>query len=311
MANKRFFDDIVDNVSQKAQNLWDTGYIDGKPASQNKIEHPAHPDLSRFMQAVNSEDLSRPNLFLVRFDNFFARIGKDGVQDFNFTEAAQDSDFTDGYGFNKIKDIGLNASMNTSIGKQILGAYNPTLINMIPGGEYLTGLISSNFDVNKDMAMLVKNVSVPGSTFNTTHLWFDKKPMTAVTGRNVDTITMNFFLRTNHIERQVMDKWMNMVHSQEDNTFGFYDTYAKKIDIFPLDRKGRPMSVVQCSGCFPIKLGNLNYDVDSNNEVMTFEVEFAISTFKTASFQGQSPFFDQIASTAENIFTNPLAGGIF
>lgn len=280
-----------------------------KKRSDGKISNPAHPDLSKFTKAINAEDLSRPNLFLVRFDNFLVSTGDDGRIQLSFgQDEEQDSGFSfaDDYTIGKIKDAGAQYLMNTSLGQQIIGAYNPRIINMIPGGQLVTGAFSNSFDVNKDMAMLVKSVSLPGSSLDTTTLWHDRRPMTAVTGRTNDTITMTFYLRTNHMERQVMDKWMSMVHNQENNTFGLYDSYAKKIDIFPLDRRGTPNSVVQCMGCFPTKISNVQYDVDNNNTIATFDVEFAISTYRTATFNGRGPLLDSVGSVAENVLTNPL-----
>lgn len=316
MNNQRFISDLVDDVtdsvssaakwaSNKAKSFYDDF------TSDNNITSPAHPDLSKFTKAVNAEDLSRSNLFLVRFDNFLAKVDGNNLT-LSFEDKLNESDnsgfsFFNNYTANKIKDAGAEYLMNTDLGQKVMGAYSPKLINMIPGGSVITGAIGSSFDVNKDFAMLVKAVSISGSSFDTSHLFHDRKPMTLVTGRTTDTITMTFYLRTNHIERQVIEKWMQIVHDPNSNSFGFYDDYARKIDIFPLDRRGVPHSVVQCSGCFPTKISNVQYDVDSNNSIATFDVEFAVSTYKTASFDGSTPVIDSVGAFAENVLSNPLA----
>ena len=293
------------------------GITSGDDKDPNSVQnHPSHPDMTRFMQAVNSEDLARPNLFLVRFDNFF-KVGYSTGGNIHLYEPdpqnpngsrGDDMDYTIG----KLTDVGKNALMNSDLGGQIMGAYNPKLMNPILSNvPMVDSLIPTGFDINKELAMLVKSASFPGTNFDVSKVYVDRKPMTGVTGRSVDTLKLTFFLTPNHVEREVFLLWMKMVHDPYSNQFGFYDEYKKKIDVYPLTRKGVPMSVSQCDGCFPIRVGEVQYDVDNNNQIATFEVEFALSECTTKGFKGQSPFFDQASSVIENVATNPLAQGIF
>lgn len=281
-------------------------------AEQNM--NPAHPDLTRFMQSVGAEDLSRPNLFLVRFSNIATTINEDGVLDFTFNTVNNENEGLLSqwqYMSGQAKDIAMDAILQTDIGSKVMGAYNPKIIKTLLPGEFVDGLLPSGFDINRDLAILIKAVSIPGISFSTDHSFVDKKPFTTVSGRTTDTITMTFYLRTNHAERMVMQTWMNMVQDPFTNEFGFYDSYAKDIEIYPLTRQGYPLSVTKCTGCFPVKISNVSYDTDANNAVATFDVEFAVSTTQSKAFEGSSPFYDTAASLTENVFTNPLVGNIF
>lgn len=291
-----------------------------KPEEQTKqgdskkttITSPAHPDMTRFMKAVNSEDLARPNLFLVRFDNFF-NVGYDGnelklVGSNNTNGVQNNADYT----IDKISEVATNQIVQTELGGAIMGAYNPSLLSpVLSSVPMLANLIPKGFDPNKELAMLVKSVNFPGSSFNTKKVYMYKTPMTSVNGRSVDTLRLTFFMTPNQVEREIMMMWMNMVHDPVKNSYGMYDDYTKLIDVYPLNRQAIPMSVTQCNKCFPIKVSEVQYDVNKNNEVATFEVEFAVSFVETKSFKGESPFIDKAASVIENVATNPLVSGLF
>lgn len=312
---KRFLPDIsipsIDSIIDSGKDLFDKG-VDIITGGDN----PASPDFSKFMNKVGAEDLSRPNLFLVRFSNFATHIKADGVMDFlpdlgGPNPGGSSLERLSDWGIDQIREFGVGMAMNSEIGKKLMGAYNPKLLRTILPGEFLDGIIPMGFDINKDIAMLVKAASIPGTGFDTGRNYADKKPMTTVTGRSVDNITLTFYLRTNHMERAAMHAWMNMVQDPTTNEFGFYDTYAREIEIYPLDRSGVPMSVTKLDGCFPVSLSPINYDTDSNNMVATFDVEFTVSTMVTKEFNGSSPFFNEARSIWENVKTNPALGKLF
>lgn len=312
---KRFLPDIslpsLDSVINSGSDLFDKG-VDIITGGNN----PAAPDFSKFMNKVGAEDLSRPNLFLVRFSNFATHIKADGVMDFLTDVAGPDQAGSSlarlaDWGTDQIREHGVGIAMNSEIGKKLMGAYNPKLLRTILPGEFLDGIIPTGFDINKDLAMLVKAASIPGTGFDTKRNYADKKPITTVSGRNVDNITLTFYLRTNHMERAAMHSWMNMVQDPTTNEFGFYDTYARDIEIYPLDRRGVPMSVTKLDGCFPVSLSPINYDTDSNNMIATFDVEFTVSTMVTKEFTGNSPFFNEARSIWDNVKTNPSLGKLF
>lgn len=304
-----FVPPIVDNVKSLVES---PSKIFDKTVGQGG---PSRPDFTQFMNKVGAEDLSRPNLFLVRFNNFSTVINADGVLSFTApVEDASPGSFFDkakNFGIDAVREYGPGLAMKTELGKTILGAYNPKLLKTLLPGSFVDGIIPSGFDINKDVAMLVKAVSLPGTSFDVTKGYIDKKPMSNVTSRHVDNIKMTFYLRTNHIERQAILAWMNMVHNENTNQFGFYSDYIKEIEIYPLDRRGIPLSVTQCIDCFPVSVSDVQYDTDNNSVIAMFDVEFTVATMQTKSFEGESPFIDEARSLFSNTKTNPLLGKIF
>lgn len=286
-----------------------SGYVDKGVDYLTGSQNPAKPDFSQFMMKVGADDLARPNLFLVRFTDFTATIKADGVVGFK-EESKSNWDKISDFGINKVREYGGNILMNSEVGKKLMGAYNPKLIRTILPGEWLDGIIPSGFDINKDLAMLVKAVNMPGTSLDTNKMYFDKRPVTAVRGRAVENITMTFYSRPGMTERSAILTWMNMVHDPYRNEFGLYEEYAQDIEIYSLDRRGVPMGVTKCVGCFPINVSSVSFDHDNNNSVATFDVEFTVSTIQVKKFDGQNPFFDEAISIYDNIKTNPVLGKV-
>ena len=286
-----------------------SGYVDKGVDYVTGAGGPGKPDLSQFMMKVGAEDLARPNLFLVRFTDFSATIKADGVVTFGVRDALDNVtnfDKLKDFGINKVREYGGNILMNSETGKKLMGAYNPKLLKTILPGEWLDGILPSGFDVNKDLAMLVKAVNMPGTSLEVSKNYFDKRPISAAKGRAVDNITMTFYLRPGQVERAAMISWMNMVHDPFRNEFGLYEEFTQDIEIYSLDRRGVPVGVTKCVGCFPVGISAVSFDYDSNNTVATFDVDFTVSTIQVKKFDGQNPFFDEAISIFDNVKTNPF-----
>lgn len=250
------------------------------------------PDYARFMRVIDQKDLARTNLFVVRFQDFRSvltasgMLGKLGTVLDDVTGGIGAKSLLDkaggmirSQGMSRIQDIATNQlQKRLPQVTNVVGAIDPTLVRMIPGaGEFIDGVFNSSYDVNKDLALMVKSVNLPGMSLETQKNIHNRTPFTEVRGRTFNNVRVTFYLTPGLEERRMMIDWMNTVHNPRKNTVGFYDEYAKSIDIGVLDRKGRVKSVTNCTGCFPISISDVQYDMENNNQVATFEVEFAVS----------------------------------
>lgn len=278
-------------------------YISRSGASTSDDETP---DLARFMRKVETSDLARSNMFLVRFVNLNNGLNEDSV-----VSPLLPKTITDGLSFNRIKDISYNQIQKhlSPRVKSIMGASTPLLLNTLSGaGGLLSGFFGESFDVNRDLAMFCKSVSLPGTAFDTQVNHHERKPFTEVRNRTTDTIRMTFYCSPDYAERTWFLTWMNSIHDQENAIFGFYSDYAKPIDIITLDRAGVKSSTVNCVGCFPIRVGEVQMGYEQNNEISSFEVEFAISTMNHVATKGSpnmvnsiESFFNKSRSTIKSI----------
>lgn len=265
------------------------------------------PDLTRFMRKVENSDLARPNMFIVRFGDFRTSIFGDGVLDSDSPITPDGSgistsdDLFSGtsYTWHRVQDIALgqaNKILTPSM-KKLFGAWDPSLIRMIPGaGEVLDGFLGLDYDVNKDLALMVKSVTLPSSTLDTQINRTDKLPWHEVRGRNYGTMTMTFYCSPAYDERSLMLTWQNTIVNPKNGRFGFYNTYAKDIDVITLDRHGVKQSTVHNVGCFPIEVGEVQLDFENNSQVSTFTVTFAVSTSTHVPTQGTENGIDSIES---------------
>ena len=269
------------------------------------------PDFARFMQVIQKTDLARPNLFLVRMGDFRSTMKNDQLLDFadDIFDSGGTSNLVPGldgsaYTWNRVQDIAMN-----TIGKflppnikNILGAYDPSLIRMIPGGgEFIDAYFGSGYDINKDLALMVKAVNLPSSSFDTQVNKTDRLPFTEVKSRTTGNITITFYCSPDYTERRLMLAWFNAIHNNKKNTFSFYSSYAKGIDIMTLDRRGRIVSGVGASGCFPINVGEIVFDVENGNQVSLCTVEFACSDYSHIGMKPQDSTIDDAESLAQRI----------
>lgn len=242
------------------------------------------PDMSGFMKKIERIDFARSNLFTVNFTDFRKLLTTDGVIDFDSDPIIsnpfqsdnnllnQGTDFLWNKVTDKAKDIIYKNSSATI--KSLFGAYDPELIQSIFGKDVVDVFAGPAYDVNKDLSLLAKSAVIPGVSFETEKTYQDKLPFTNVKGRSVDTISMTFYCTPNFAERSLFLTWMNKIHNPKKNTFSFYDSVKQRIEIATFNRKGKISSIAICEGCLPIKVGQVNLDFDSNNQIATFEVEF-------------------------------------
>lgn len=243
------------------------------------------PDMSEFMRKIERIDLARSNLFQVNFTDFRKIINADGVVDFDndpistnpFGQSVLDQgvDFLWNKATDKVKDYLFKSS---SMGvKALFGAYDPQIIQSIFGKEVVDIFSGPTYDVNKDISLLAKSASIPGVSFETEKSYQDKKPFSTVKGRSVDNISMTFYCTPNYAERSLFLTWMNKIHNPKKNTFSFFDSVKQRIEIATFNRKGKISSIAICEDCIPVRVGPVNLDFDSNNQIATFEVEFEVA----------------------------------
>ncbi|ELC9716785.1 hypothetical protein QX995_002161 [Vibrio vulnificus] len=244
------------------------------------------PRYKEFLNKVNSQDLARSNLFLVRFGDFRSILENDGIID--FTKEVLNSGFgvsnlnpSQGAPYAwKLVQRGAISSAYSALphhAKKILGASDELGVFQDLFGSGLNDILDGNYRVNNDFALMVKSANLPQRTLDVRTNKTDRTPYGEVRDGGSGNITLTCYCSPDYIERRLMMMWMNAIHDESKQAYGFHDTYAREINIATLDRRGVPQSVVVCNGCFPIRIGDVQLDFDSNNNVATFEVEFFVA----------------------------------
>ncbi|PKD25072.1 hypothetical protein [Aeromonas hydrophila] len=309
-------------ISNKASGLADYAFDKAKSAADDALSgrnEADTPDFTRFMRVIEQRDLARTNLFLVRFQDMRNVLTADGIVGSAgklFDKVGSANGITEkgkalfngvanSANFNRIQDIAMD-QIHKRLPQvaNVVGAVDPTLVRMIPGaGELLDGFLDSAYDAKRDLALMVKSVNLPGTSFDTQRNVHNRKPFTEVRGRSYDTLRMTFYCTPGYAERQWFLKWMSDIHDPDSNTMSFYSQYARAIDVVCLDRTGDVRSVTHCDGCFPQRVSEVQLDFENNNQIATFEVEFALSTAKQSQQDGTGNIF----KSAESIFNRGRA----
>lgn len=299
-----FFDDVTNYAVNKVK-----GAADDALSGRNEADTP---DFARFMRVIEQKDLARTNMFLVRFqsarnvltaDGIIGSAGKlfDNVSNaggfLGKTKAAFNG-VANSANWSRIQDIAWDQTRRRLPQVAgVVGAVDPTLIRMIPGaGELLDGFLNSGYNADRDLAIMVKSVNLPGTSFDTQRNIHNRKPFTEVRGRSYDTLRMTFYCTPGYAEREWFLNWMSRIHDPDSNTVGFYSQYAQAIDVVCLDRTGDVRSVTHCDGCFPQRVSEVQLDFENNNQISSFEVEFALSTAKQSQQDGTGNIFKSAES---------------
>lgn len=245
------------------------------------------PEYDRFMRVVENQDMARSNMFLVRFGDFRSTVEKDGVVNFRLdldgNSSGGGSSLLPGgvkYLWSKAQTI-MNDNMKKYVTpklQKMLGNDAMDIIRMIPGaGELIDGLTGVDYDINRDMALMVKAVNLPGTTLDTQINKTDRMPFHEIRGRTYDHLTVTMYCSPGYDERILMLAWMNQIHNNKKGTYGFYHSYARDIDVVTLDRHGIMTSVVHCQECFPVNVSQVQMSYEDNNMVATVDVEFVMA----------------------------------
>lgn len=229
-------------------------------------------DLSKFSRKVATSDLARTNLFTVVFSSFDSiGQGRDSV----LTPSVSVND--SGLSMSRLADVGGDLLLAQSeMARTVLGAYSPGLVRGVFGKDFLD-MMGAGFDAKKDLGLMVKSVNIPGSTIEVTTNKFQRKPHNVVSNRTDENITMTFYLTPELAELILLNDWMNTIFDVKTSRVGFYNAYARSMEIFTYNRQGVAVSQTSVIEAFPVRIASINLDADTNNEVATVEVEFQYS----------------------------------
>ncbi len=244
-----------------------------------------------FMSKVNHSDLSRRNLFVVKFNELLTVIFKDTViSSGGFIKPDRNGIstnttnyrllFGDTYSWNDL-DIRLNQH---EVADRLLGATNSHYVKQLFGGDFFDNG-QPNKSLNRDVSLMVKSVSLPSSSLETTSNKSDKLIWNQINGRTVGDMTMTLYCSPNQIERKLIMNWMDYIHNQFKNTYAFHDEYVKDINVYQLGRDGYPAANNICYGCFPKSVSPAVLDADDSG-IFTFDVTFSVRAMRLVPLLG-------------------------
>ena len=148
-------------------------------------------------------------------------------------------------------------------------------------GSAVSGNFSPSQLVNdpRDIAILCKSVTLPGSTIATyeegLHKQVRKFPYTFID----DEVTMSFLLTNDYYMRKMFDNWMSNIVNKESHLVGYKNDYSVDVIIQQLNQKNIPVYGVKLEKAFPTAISSSELSQDSG-EFVRFEVTWAYDKYK-------------------------------
>ena len=137
--------------------------------------------------------------------------------------------------------------------------------------------------MTSDLSFLCTASTLPGQTLTATTVKFRGRELKlSGDARTFTDWSFDVLNDTSFKIYKAFESWMNGMNNMSNNT-GFVDpdVYQSVGHIHQLDREGEPIHSFKFIGCFPIKLGDIPVDYDSDNKIESFTVDLAYQWFET------------------------------
>lgn len=134
----------------------------------------------------------------------------------------------------------------------------------------------------KKILLFCSNVSIPGSSFQTTPLRIFGEQRETPYEKMYEPITMSFYVDNELKVKQLFDEWMNLIQDPMSRTFGYYNDYTTPIVLEVQDLNDKTRYEVVLYECYPKAVGAIALDTASRGDVMKLDVTIQYKYFLTS-----------------------------
>ena len=133
-----------------------------------------------------------------------------------------------------------------------------------------------------DLAFLCKSSALPGMAIPAIDIPFRGRQLKIAGDRTFDDWSITVINDTDFKLYRAFERWMNGINNMTDNE-GIANPADYQVDGFidQLDRNGTTLKSYTYRGLFPITLGSIPVNYETNNTIEEFTVTFAIQYFET------------------------------
>ncbi len=156
-------------------------------------------------------------------------------------------------------------------------------INGITSAFYSGDFARGNlFEVNiptldKNFKFRCKATSIPAATVGVIELGYQNRKVKIAGDRTYDEWTVTVYNDDGHVSREDFVQWQSdTVGTGTEITGQTPDVYKNNALVTQFDRNGVKTSEYDIKQIWPTSVGEVTFDWDSNDELMTFEVTFSI-----------------------------------
>ena len=171
------------------------------------------------------------------------------------------------------QDIG---SLVGDVAKSIISGGSPK--NLIPD--------------SRDISILCESVSLPGRQITTIDYTAERQAIKIPYSIINEDISMTFILTNDYFIKKMFDAWATGIFDVEKYRAGYKKDFVTDIVIQQLNQQNIPIYSVRLEGAFPVTIGTINLDNNSENTIQKMTV--------TLSYENYVPedIVDTVLSTA-------------
>lgn len=137
-----------------------------------------------------------------------------------------------------------------------------------------TGLIAANAQ------FMIRSASLPGQTITEVPVQFRGRQLYLAGDREFETWTTTVLNDTDFAIRNGMERWMNGINNLQTNTGVTNVTeYTADMVVQQLDRDDAILKQYTLTSCWPTAISAIDLNMDSANEVETFEITWRYTSF--------------------------------
>jgi hypothetical protein len=160
-----------------------------------------------------------------------------------------------------------------------------TLLNLDIQGS-LGAALSGNFKVGnllndpRDIALLCESCNMPGRIITTLEYQSIRQAQKIPNGYINEDVTFSFILTQDYYMKKMFDKWMGIVIDLQKYRAQYQKNYTTDVIIHQLDKNNIPIYGVKLKRAYPIVLGGIGLDNNSENTVQKLTVTMTFDDFE-------------------------------
>ena len=172
--------------------------------------------------------------------------------------------------------------------------------------EVLITAPGSNSAESRKVSMRCETVLIPGRNLNTLTDGMPYGPTREIVDgvTYAEDITMTFQASSGLDERVFFEKWQELAFNPQTWNVGYYNDYARTIEIYLLDRQDQRRYGVKLIEAFPKTIAGTDLNQGSNDEIIKTSVTFSFRYWETLDINRQPPsltdkIFDTVVNTVQ------------
>lgn len=131
--------------------------------------------------------------------------------------------------------------------------------------------------LGRDFSVKCRGASLPAAVTEPIEVSYQNRKIKIAGDRSVEEWTVTVYNSDDHAIRKQFLDWQSQCAAMGKSIFGETpDVYKQNALVRQFDRKGEETAVYNMYGIWPTNVGEIALDWESNNEVETFEVTFAV-----------------------------------